>query len=40
MSMDLMGLKREEIIDYPLAEYVGVAAFMAHSSNSSNQLFI
>ncbi len=40
MSMDLMGLKREEIIDYPLVEYVGVATFMAHASNSSNQLFI
>jgi peroxiredoxin family protein len=40
MSMDLMGFKREEIIDYPDVEYVGVATFMAHASNSSNQLFI
>jgi peroxiredoxin family protein len=40
MSMDLMGFKREEIIDYPDVEYVGVATFMAHASSSSNQLFI
>lgn len=40
MSMDLMGLRREEIIDYPDVDYVGVATFMAHAANSSNQLFI
>lgn len=40
MSMDLMGFKREEIMDYPDVEYCGVATFMAHASNSSNQLFI
>ena len=38
--MDLIGFKREEIIDYPDVEYVGVGTFMAHASNSSNQLFI
>jgi peroxiredoxin family protein len=38
--MDLMGFKREEMSDYPGLEYVGVATFMAHASNSSNQLFI
>jgi len=40
MSMDLMGFKREEIIDYPNIEYVGVATFLAHAKESSNQLFI
>jgi peroxiredoxin family protein len=40
MSMDLMGFKREEMIDYPDLEYVGVATFMANAANSSNQLFI
>jgi peroxiredoxin family protein len=40
MSMDLMGFKREEIIDYPNMEYVGVATFLAHSRGSINQLFI
>jgi peroxiredoxin family protein len=40
MSMDLMGFKREEIIEYPGVEYVGVASFLAHAANSSNQLFI
>ena len=40
MSMDLMGFKREEIIDYPDVEYVGVASFLAESSTASNQLFI
>lgn len=40
MSMDLMGFKCDEIIDYPGVEYCGVATFMAHASNSSNQLFI
>jgi peroxiredoxin family protein len=40
MSMDLMGFSREELVDYPDVEYCGVATFMAHASNSSNQLFI
>jgi peroxiredoxin family protein len=40
MSMDLMGFKREEIIEYPNIEFVGVATFLAHAKNSSNQLFI
>ncbi|MFC1835929.1 DsrE/DsrF/DrsH-like family protein [Thermodesulfobacteriota bacterium] len=40
MSMDLMGFKREEIIEYPNMEFVGVATFLAHSKNSANQLFI
>lgn len=40
MSMDLMGFKREEIIDYPNIEYVGVATFLAHARESKNQLFL
>jgi peroxiredoxin family protein len=40
MSMELMGFKHEEIIDYPDVEYCGVATFMGHASSSSNQLFI
>ena len=40
MSMDLMGFKREELIDYPDMEFVGVATFLGHSGNSVNQLFI
>ena len=40
MSMDLMGFKREEIIDYPNIEYVGVATFLAHAATSKNQLFL
>jgi len=28
MSMDLMGIKREELIDYPHLEYVGVGTFV------------
>ncbi|AFM25680.1 DsrE/DsrF/DrsH-like family protein [Desulfomonile tiedjei] len=40
MSMDLMGFKREEIIDYPNMEFVGVATYLNHSRKSINQLFI
>ncbi len=40
MSMDLMGFKHEEIIDYPNTEYVGVATFLAHAQSSRVQLFI
>jgi peroxiredoxin family protein len=40
MSMDLMGFKREEMIDYPNLEYCGVATFMANARNSAVQLFI
>ena len=40
MSMDLMGFRREEIIDYPNIEYVGVATFLANAGASRNQLFI
>ena len=40
MSMDLMGFKREELIDYPNMDFVGVATFLGHAGKSSNQLFI
>ncbi len=40
MSMDLMGIRREEIIDYPGLESVGVATFLAHAGESSIQLFL
>jgi peroxiredoxin family protein len=40
MSMDLMGFKREEIIEYPNLEFCGVATFLAEAEESSVQLFI
>ena len=40
MSMDLMGFKREEMIDYPNLTYCGVAKFMAEAQSSKVQLFI
>ncbi len=40
MSMDLMGFKREEMIDYPQLEYCGVATFLAEAKESSVQMFI
>ncbi len=40
MSMDLMGFKKEEMIDYPNLGYCGVATFLADASESSIQLFI
>ena len=40
MSMDLMGMKTEEMIDYPGLEVVGVATFLAHAKESSIQLFL
>ena len=40
MSMDLMGFRREEMIDYPGLNVVGVATFLAHAKESAIQLFI
>lgn len=40
MSMDLMGFKKEEMIDYPNLGYCGVATFLADAGESSVQLFI
>jgi peroxiredoxin family protein len=40
MSMSLMGFKKEEFIDYPNLDYVGVATFLEQAKNSTVQLFI
>ncbi len=40
MSMNLMGFKKEEIIDYPHLTYAGAATFVADAGESSMQLFI
>lgn len=40
MSMGLMGFKREEFIDYPNLDYVGVATFLEQAKESKVQLFI
>lgn len=40
MSMDLMGFKKEEFIDYPHLSYAGAATFVADAGESSFQLFI
>jgi len=38
--MDLMGFKREEMIDYEGKQYVGVATFLGEASDSKIQLFL
>jgi len=40
MSMDLMGFKREEFIQYPKLDFCGVAKYMEDAQNSKVQLFI
>jgi peroxiredoxin family protein len=40
MSMDLMGFKREEFIDYKDMGFAGVATFLREAQNSKVQLFI
>ena len=40
MSMDLMGFKREEMINYPNLTYCGVAKFLEEAIGSKIQLFI
>jgi peroxiredoxin family protein len=40
MSMDLMGFKREEMIDYNNLTFCGVAKFLEEAANSKVQLFI
>jgi len=40
MSMDLMGFKKEEMIDYPNLKYVGVGSYLADAGDSRIQLFI
>jgi len=40
MSMDLMGFKKDEFIDYPNLRFAGAATFIADAGESSMQLFI
>lgn len=40
MSMDLMGFKREEMVEYPDMKFCGVATFLEEAQNSKIQLFI
>ncbi|MDO9576778.1 MAG: DsrE/DsrF/DrsH-like family protein [Candidatus Cloacimonadales bacterium] len=40
MSMDLMGMKREEMIDYKFLRYCGVATFLNDALKSKSTLFI
>ena len=40
MSMDLMGFKRDEMIDYENLTFCGVAKFLEEAGNSRIQLFI
>jgi peroxiredoxin family protein len=40
MSMDLMGFKREEMIDYKHMDFCGVAKFLEEAHSSRIQLFI
>jgi peroxiredoxin family protein len=40
MSMNLMGFKKEEMIDYPNIRYAGATTFVADANESSIQLFI
>jgi peroxiredoxin family protein len=40
MSMDLMGFKREEMIDYQNMDFCGVAKFLEEAAGSRIQLFI
>ncbi len=40
MSMDLMGMKKEELIDYPNLKLAGVATFLGEAGTSKSSLFI
>ena len=40
MSMNLMGFKKEEMIDYPVMTICGVATFLSDAQESKIQLFI
>jgi len=40
MSMDLMGIKKEELIDYPNLRFAGAVTFAGDAGESSAQLFI
>lgn len=40
MSMDLLGIQREELMDYPYLDFCGVASFVESASRSKLSLFI
>lgn len=40
MSMKLMGIRPEELIEYPNLEFCGVASFSAHCSETNTTMFI
>ncbi|TWT77740.1 hypothetical protein Pla123a_15360 [Posidoniimonas polymericola] len=40
MSMQLMGIRREELIDYPNIEFCGVASFVDEAAAANTTLFI
>jgi peroxiredoxin family protein len=40
MSLDLMGFKKEELIDYPDLKMAGVAKFLQEAGSSKSTLFI
>jgi peroxiredoxin family protein len=40
MSMTLMGIRKEELIDYPNLQFCGVASFLKTSSQAGTTLFI
>jgi len=40
MSMNLMGFKKEEMIDYPNLRFAGATTFISEANESSLQLFI
>lgn len=40
MSMQLMGVRREELIEYPYLEYCGVAKFVDEAASANTTLFI
>jgi peroxiredoxin family protein len=40
MSMNLMGFKKEELIDYPNLRFAGAATFASDAGESSAQLFV
>jgi peroxiredoxin family protein len=40
MSMDLMGMKKDELIDYPNLKLAGVGTFLGQAGTSKSTLFI
>lgn len=40
MSMQLMGIRREELVDYPGIEYCGVSTFVDEAASANTTLFI